>query len=77
MINQKPPLNKTFRELVNPEYNQEPVYYCKRCLSLDIRVDENGESFCEKCTSTNILKVNDIFKWEKLYEKKYGKSFNN
>lgn len=70
----KPPLNETFRELVNSEFNDDPVHYCKRCLSLNIRVDENGEEFCENCASTNILKTN-IFKWEKLYKEMYGKSF--
>lgn len=70
----KPPLNETFRELVNAEYNEEPVHYCKRCLSLNIRVDENGEEFCENCTSTNIVEA-DIFDWENLYEQTYGQSF--
>ena len=70
----KPPLNETFRELVNAEYNEEPVHYCKRCLSLNIRVDENGEEFCEECTSTNIVET-DIFNWENLYEQMYGHSF--
>lgn len=70
----KPPLKDTFRELVNSEYNEDPVYYCKRCLSLNIRVDDNGEEFCEDCTSTNIAKTN-IFKWEKLYKQKYNINF--
>lgn len=73
-MNKKPPLNETFRELVNPEYNDEPVYYCKRCLSLNIMVDDNGDEFCEECTSTNIGKTN-VFKWEKLYKEKYGLNF--
>ena len=70
----KPPLNETFRELVNPEYNEEPVHYCKRCLSLNIKVDENDDEFCEDCTSTNIGKM-DIFTWEKLYKDMYGINF--
>lgn len=70
----KEPLNKTFRELVHPEYNAEPVHFCKRCLSLNIRVDENDEEFCEECTSTNIIQAN-IFEWERLYKDMYGKSF--
>ena len=73
-MSKKPPLNETFRELVNPEYNDDPVHYCKRCLSLNIRVDDEGEEFCEDCTSTNIAKTN-IFKWEKLYKEKYGLNF--
>ena len=70
----KPSLNITFRELVNSEYNEEPVHYCKRCLSLNVRVDETGEEFCENCTSTNIGKT-DVFKWEKLYKEMYGENF--
>lgn len=70
----KEPLNKTFRELVHSEYNDEPVHFCKRCLSLNIRVDENDEEFCEECTSTNIVQAN-IFEWERLYQNMYGKSF--
>lgn len=76
MINKNQTLNEEFRELVNSEYNDDPVHYCKRCLSLNIRVDEDGEEFCDECTSTNILKTN-IFKWEKLYAERYGRNFLN
>lgn len=74
MSRNKSPLNKTFKELVNSEYNKEPVYYCKRCLSLNIRVNDNNEEFCEDCASTNVVEGN-IFEWESLYKQMYGKSF--
>lgn len=75
-MNNKKHLRETFRKLVNSEFNEEPVYFCKRCLSLNIKIDSNEEEFCDECTSTNILKTN-IFKWEELYKLKYGKLFLN
>jgi hypothetical protein len=56
------------------DYNSEPVHFCRRCLSLNIRIDSNGEEFCDNCASTTILKTN-IFKWEKLYKDMYGRPF--
>ena len=73
-MSKKTTLNEDFRELVNAEYNDDPVHYCKRCLSLNIRVDDNGEEFCENCTSTNIARTN-VFKWEKMYKQMYGINF--
>lgn len=54
-------------------YNEEPVLYCKHCLSLkimDIPSMDNSE-FCEQCGSTDIGEIN-IKDWENLYEQKYG-----
>lgn len=67
-------LNETFRELVNPEYNKVPVSFCKRCLSLNIKVQDGEEDFCDDCGSTNILTTN-IFEWERLYMEMYEKPF--
>lgn len=67
-------IDKDTRESINAEYNEEPVHFCKRCLSLNIRVDNNNDEYCENCTSTNILRTS-IFKWEKLYKEKYGIKF--
>lgn len=57
------------------EYNKEPVYYCKHCLSLRIR--DAGLSdllFCDQCGSADILSAN-IEDWENLYKEKYGFRF--
>lgn len=65
------------------EYNQEQVYYCKDCLSLNIMcetiADENGEvkqvedtfsDLCDECGSTNIG-ITTIEEWEKMWKEKY------
>lgn len=53
------------------EYNEEDVFYCRRCLSLDIRFIGDMD-YCEDCGSTDIAK-DDIFVWENLCLKKYGR----
>ena len=53
------------------EYNKEPVHYCPRCLSLEIKADIGDYSYCNHCGSTSI-EVTDIFSWEKLYKERYG-----
>lgn len=52
------------------EYNQEPVFYCKECLSLRIRGVED-QDYCDECGCTDILET-DIFTWVKLYADAYG-----
>ena len=46
------------RDVINDIYNEEPVYYCKSCLSLKIKqvtVDnQNFTNYCDKCGSTNV-----------------------
>jgi hypothetical protein len=55
------------------EYDEEPVYYCKRCLSLNIRQMPilNHQDYCGECGSAEVGCV-DIEEWNQLYEKKYG-----
>ena len=56
----------------NSDFNNEPVFYCKHCLSLRIR--DAGLSdllFCDKCGSADILST-DIETWENIYKEKYG-----
>lgn len=55
------------------EYNDEPVYYCKQCLSLKIKV-VGGFDFCDECGDTDIATAH-IEEWEKLYEARYGHKF--
>ncbi len=55
------------------KYNNEPVEYCTKCLSLAIRECE-GTPYCDKCGSTDIKKAN-IFDWELMYAKKYAGSY--
>lgn len=58
------------------DFNNEPVFYCTKCLSLKIRFLEDMGDFCDKCGSTNISQ-SSIEDWEILYENKYGKKFIN
>ena len=58
------------------EYNNEPVYYCMKCLSLNIRhIQHMTESeYCDNCGSADIGQTN-INTWEELYKTKYGHYF--
>ena len=61
------------QQLESP-YNEEPVYYCKSCLSLAIQVIGNPEddySVCNHCNRTDIEKT-DIFTWREMWKEKYG-----
>lgn len=55
------------------DYNDEPVYYCKNCLSLRIKI-VGGYDFCDECGCTDI-KTAHISDWEKLYEERNGHMF--
>jgi len=67
-------INK-YMKVPKEEYNKEPVYYCKKCLSLKVRAVADM-SYCDDCGSTEIDEIN-IREWEKLYEKKVGVNFLN
>ena len=54
------------KDLTTEDYNNEPVYYCRHCLSLKIKV-VGGYDFCDECGSTNITTAH-IEDCEKLYE---------
>lgn len=56
-------------------YDQIPVYFCSRCLSLRVLSFEDGDPnacYCDECGCTDI-KSAPIDKWEELYELKYKK----
>lgn len=54
-------------------YDEDPVFYCKRCLSLNIKEMPlvKDQCYCGKCGTVDIGTI-DIKEWEKLYEKRYG-----
>lgn len=61
------------------DYNREPVFYCRHCLSLRIKsMDEEHDTefldYCDDCGSTDIGQAN-IHDWKDMYRKKYGKDF--
>lgn len=54
-------------------YNDEPVFYCKSCLSLRIKtvMVESNLDYCDECGSTAIEKTS-IDEWRHLYKERYG-----
>ena len=56
------------------EYDDEPVFYCKNCMSLRIKNIGGILDYCDDCGSTDIGIIN-IHIWEKLYIKRYGIKF--
>lgn len=62
--------------MMKEEYNNEPVFYCKQCLSLKIRDVEHIDSseYCDDCGSTNIDTAS-IEDWEVMYKERYGHHF--
>lgn len=70
----------TLQEQINQErkkaeYNSEPVFYCKRCLSLRIMtVPRSNDLFCDKCNS-NQIEEDTIENWEKLYKERNHHSY--
>ena len=62
-----------FKDLTIEDYNDEPVHYCKNCLSLRVKI-VGGFDFCDECGSTNIETAH-IDTWDKLYQERYGETF--
>tara|TARA_R110002050_G_scaffold97749_1_gene203184 strand:+ start:413 stop:766 length:354 start_codon:yes stop_codon:yes gene_type:complete len=63
--------------------NNEPITYCKTCLSIHIKTvefqkSESGEErsvdYCVPCGNTELTEAH-ITEWEDLYEEKYGERF--
>lgn len=68
-------LESTERDMLTIEdYNSIPVYFCKNCLSLKIRVLGEYSEYCDDCGSTDI-ETTDIESWRKMYKDKYGREF--
>ena len=55
------------------DYNDEPVFYCKSCLSLKIKTVALGLDldYCDECGCTDIEEAN-IEEWQALYRARYG-----
>ena len=62
--------------MTKQDYNMEPVYYCRSCLSLRIRDVEHisNSEYCDECGSTDIG-TTDIETWDKLYKARYKHKF--
>lgn len=48
--------------MTKEEYNDEPVFYCGRCHSLNIKVIDEDVDYCEECGSS-FIKIGHIDKW--------------
>jgi hypothetical protein len=44
------------------EYNNIPVHYCTKCLSLNILVYDEDTSYCNDCGNTDIVEahINEV-----------------
>lgn len=60
----------------NSMYDEEPVYYCKRCLSLNIRAIPfvTDQDYCADCGIIDVG-VATIEEWKEMYKKKYGRDY--
>ena len=58
------------------QYNDEPVFYSKSCLSLKIRtvMVDSDLDFCDECGCTDTEQAH-IEEWKKLYRERYGFDF--
>ena len=67
----KPDYLKVYMESqIESRYNDIPVMWCQKCLSLHILTLDNGrsipEKYCDKCLSTDIV-VGHIFQYLKIH----------
>ena len=60
--------------LTTDDYNSVPVYFCKNCLSLKIRVLGEYSEYCDDCGSTDV-ETTHIDTWREMYKEKYGRYF--
>ena len=67
--------NSEIKADLQSKYNNEPVFYCKHCLSLKIRDAGLPDLlYCDDCGSADVLSTS-IEEWEKMYKEKYGFKF--
>ena len=52
------------------DYNTEPVTFCNKCLSLNIRIVEDAD-YCDDCGNTHMAEAS-IAGWQHLYGNRYG-----
>lgn len=67
---------KTKNRMDREVYEDDPVYYCKRCLSLNIRQVPmaTDQSYCEDCGTVDIA-CSSFEEWDEMYVEKYGHHF--
>lgn len=57
-------------------YDEDPVFYCKRCLSLNIRQMPfmKDQDYCGECGAVEVGEA-DIEEWKRMYKEKYGHDY--
>lgn len=57
------------------DFDNEPVYYCAKCYSLNIiHEDVIDTDCCGECGCSDI-KTSSVKEWEKLFKERYGHKF--
>lgn len=68
-------MKRLSKDSLNSKYNDDPVYYCKSCLSLWVEAldafNPDEGSYCRKCGRTDI-DMTDIMSYREMYKEKYG-----
>lgn len=57
------------------DYDSEPVVYCAKCYSLNIKHEDSIDTDCCMDCGCSDMKEADIEYWEKLYKERYGRRF--
>ena len=60
-------------EDLKEQYNDEPVFYCSHCLSLNVQTIE-GLDYCSAC-GTTVIESGHIEEWQEKYKNRYGEEF--
>lgn len=72
----KPHVKLISESMQKESYDEDPVYYCKRCLSLSIRSMPyiQNQDYCGDCGATDVG-VTDIETWKQYYRERYGHDY--
>lgn len=54
--------------------DDELVYYCEHCLSLNVRRLPCNLDYCADCNCANVAQTTNE-KWEKMWKEKYHEDF--
>ena len=62
---------------VKKDYDDEPVTYCGRCLSLNIQEVPvcPGKYYCCECGTLELREAKSIEDWKSMFKEKYGHDF--
>ena len=60
--------------MTKDQYNDEPIHFCKDCLSINIRYTREDIDYCDSCGSVDI-ETTHVSNWIHYYIRKYGKPF--